>query len=168
MQSVTLTSILGVVVYNKEYTFNWQSKLTDHSIEQQQLFFINNRNQWMIKMTNRLICLMVVTGSFLATVHSAPRITRSDQLISSIVDNCWSGDAMNCIKEKVLDYMNNLAGYNEQTARSFSEEDYDGVVFERAARILSTNEFRVELPGTAVVTYRADKGLNLEVPEENG
>lgn len=121
-------------------------------------------------MTNRLICL-VSLGYLVATVHSAAvynaRSTKSDDLILSIVDNCWSGDAMNCIKEKVLDYMNNLAGYSEQSARSFNEQDFDKVVFERAARILSANEFRVELPGTAVVTYRADQGLNLEVPEDN-
>lgn len=116
-------------------------------------------------MTIRLVCL-VALGCLVATAHG--RSTKSDDLISSIVDNCWSGDAMNCIKEKVLDYMNNLAGYSEQSARSFDEEDFDKVIFERAARVLSTNEFRVELPGTAVVTYRADRGLNMEVPEETG
>lgn len=120
-------------------------------------------------MANRLICL-VALGCLVASVHSAAinnaRSTSSEDLISSIVSNCWSGDAMNCIKEKVLDYMNNLAGVSEQSARSFNEEDFDKAIFERAARVLSTNEFRVELPGTAVVTYRADEGLNMEVPED--
>lgn len=120
-------------------------------------------------MANRLICL-VALGCLVASVHSSAinnvRSTSSEDLISSIVSNCWSGDAMNCIKEKVLDYMNNLAGVSEQSARSFNEEDFDKAIFERAARVLSTNEFRVELPGTAVVTYRADEGLNMEVPED--
>lgn len=121
-------------------------------------------------MTVRLVCL-VALGCLVATAHTSAnnaRSTKSDDLISSIVDNCWSGDAMSCIKEKVLDYMNNLAGYSEQSARSFNEEDFDKVIFERTSHVLSTNEFRVELPGTAVVTYRADRGLNMEVPEETG
>ncbi|XP_037944951.1 uncharacterized protein LOC119677606 [Teleopsis dalmanni] len=99
-----------------------------------------------------------------------PRIQTSDELITSIVENCFHANAMFCLKEKVLTYLDNVAGVEEEVSgRAFNDDVIDKVILDRVARILNTNEIRVQLPETvfasSVVSYRADRGFDLEVPQ---
>jgi len=99
-----------------------------------------------------------------------PRIHNSEELISTIVDNCFNANAMYCLKEKVLTYLDNVAGVEEEVSgRAFDENVIDKVITDRVARILNTNEIRVQLPETvfasSVLSYRADRGFEMEVPQ---
>ncbi|XP_075144497.1 uncharacterized protein LOC142219387 [Haematobia irritans] len=99
-----------------------------------------------------------------------PRIHSSEELLSSIVDNCFNANGMYCLKEKVLTYLDTVAGVDEDVSgRAFNDDVIDTVITDRVARILNTNEIRVQLPETlfasSVVTYRADRGFDLEIPQ---
>ncbi|XP_001656226.2 uncharacterized protein LOC5576719 isoform X2 [Aedes aegypti] len=97
-------------------------------------------------------------------VDATPRIATSEQLLSSIVNECFEDDSvMNCLKGKVLVYLDGVLGLREEQARAFEEQNVDKVIFDRVARILATHEFKVQLPEDTVVSYRADKGVNLDV-----
>ncbi|XP_058458912.1 uncharacterized protein LOC131435225 isoform X1 [Malaya genurostris] len=96
--------------------------------------------------------------------EATPRISTSEQLLSSIVNECFDQDSvMNCLKGKVLVYLDGVLGLSEEQARAFEEQNVDKVIFDRVARILASNEFKLQLPEDAVVSYRADKGVNLDV-----
>ena len=102
-----------------------------------------------------------------------PRIESSDQLISNIVDNCFHANGVHCLKEKVLTYLDTVTGVEEEVSgRAFSDDVLDKVITDRVARILATNEIRVQLPETvfasSVVSYRPDRGFDLEVPQTEG
>lgn len=80
---------------------------------------------------------------------------------------------MHCLKEKVLNYLDTVTGIEEEVSgRAFDDDVIDKVITDRVARILNTNEIRVQLPETffaqSVVTYRADRGFDMEVPEVEG
>uniref|UniRef100_A0A1A9VDP1 Osiris 20 n=1 Tax=Glossina austeni TaxID=7395 RepID=A0A1A9VDP1_GLOAU len=99
-----------------------------------------------------------------------PRIYSSDDLISTIVDKCFTADGMHCIKEKVLTYLDTVSGIEEQiSGRAFDDDVIDKVIVDRVARILNTNEIRVQLPETvfanSVLSYRVDRGFDLEIPQ---
>lgn len=120
-------------------------------------------------------CLVVLSAALFGAVSCAsiasnlvvdatPRIATSEQLLSSIVNECFSDDSvMNCLKGKVLIYLDGVLGLQEEQARAFEEQNVDKVIFDRVARVLATHEFKVQLPEDAVVTYRADKGVNFDV-----
>ncbi|XP_055904711.1 uncharacterized protein LOC129940418 [Eupeodes corollae] len=99
-----------------------------------------------------------------------PRIRSSEELISNIVAECFHADAMHCMKERVLIFLDCVAGVEEEQGRSFSEDKIEKVIVDRVGRILNTNEFRLQLPQTffqsSVMTYRADRGFDLELPSE--
>lgn len=102
-----------------------------------------------------------------------PRIHSSDELISTIVDKCFHANAMHCLKEKVLTYLDTVANVEEEVSgRAFNEDVIDKVIVDRLARILRTNELRLQLPETffssSVMTYRSDRGFDLELPKEEG
>ncbi|XP_030562804.1 uncharacterized protein LOC115764091 [Drosophila novamexicana] len=102
-----------------------------------------------------------------------PRIHSSDELISTIVDKCFHANAMHCLKEKVLTYLDTVANVEEEVSgRAFDDDVIDKVIVDRVARILRTNELRVQLPETffasSVMTYRADRGFDLELPQVEG
>lgn len=102
-----------------------------------------------------------------------PRIHSSDELISNIVDDCFNSNAMHCLKEKVLTYLDTMTGVEEDVSgRAFDDDVIDKVIVDRVARILNTNEVRVQLPDTvfanSVLSYRADRGFDLEVPQNEG
>ncbi|XP_064550471.1 uncharacterized protein Osi20 [Drosophila montana] len=102
-----------------------------------------------------------------------PRIHSSDELISTIVDKCFHANAMHCLKEKVLTYLDTVANVEEEVSgRAFDDDVIDKVIVDRVARILRTNEVRVQLPETffasSVMTYRADRGFDLELPQAEG
>lgn len=101
------------------------------------------------------------------------RISNSDDLISTIVEKCFHANAMHCLKEKVLNYLDNVAGVEEAVSgRAYDDNVLDKVIVDRVARILNTNEFRVQLPQTifanSVLSYRVDRGFDLEIPQNEG
>ncbi|XP_005176903.1 uncharacterized protein LOC101891857 [Musca domestica] len=120
-------------------------------------------------------CLLLAVAAPLnaAVVDNAvaePRIDSSEELISSIVDNCFNSNALRCLNEKVLTYLDTVAGVDEDvTGRALNDDVVDSVIADRVGRILKNNEIRVQLPETvfanSVVTYRADRGFDLEIPE---
>jgi hypothetical protein len=120
-------------------------------------------------------------GLFIATVQGAaissqvtetPRIHNSEQLLSTIVNDCFEINGMSCLKGKVLTYLDTVLGLRSEQARAFNENNVDKVIYDRVGRILATNEIRVGLPqaifGDAAVVYRADRGLDFEVSENEG
>lgn len=120
---------------------------------------------------------LIVSGAFAAsisdnTITGTPRIDSSDALITSIVNDCLTSNTMSCLKGKVLTYLDSILGLREEEARSFDETNVDKVIFDRVARVMATNEFKVQLPetvfGSTVVSYRADRGLDFELPREEG
>lgn len=123
-------------------------------------------------------CLLLAVSAPLnaAAVDNAvaePRIASSEELISSIVDNCFNANGMHCLKEKVLTYLDTVAGVEEDVSgRAFNDDVIETVIADRVARILNTNEIRVQLPETvfasSVLSYRADRGFDLEVPQTEG
>ncbi|KAH8326075.1 hypothetical protein KR067_001115 [Drosophila pandora] len=124
-------------------------------------------------------CVLLLAAS--ASVSGAaienavtPRIHSSDELISTIVDKCFHANAMHCLKEKVLSYLDTVANVEEDevSGRALSDDVIDKVIVDRVARILNTNEMRLQLPQTffagSVMTYRSDRGFDLELPKEEG
>lgn len=117
------------------------------------------------------LLLAAVNGASLRTneITETPRIHSGEQLISSIIDDCFTIDAMACAKSKVLTYLDTVLGMKSEDARSFGSENIDKVIYDRVSRILNSNEIRVELPkvifGDVVATYRADNGLGFTVSE---
>lgn len=122
---------------------------------------------------------LLAFGLFIATVHAAsfsnaitetPRIHTSEQLISSIVNECFDLNGMSCLKGKVLTYLDTVLGLNVEQARAFDDNNVDKVIYDRVSRILASNEVRVELPkmifGDVAVTYRADRGVDFDMSEK--
>ncbi|EDW58508.1 uncharacterized protein Osi20 [Drosophila virilis] len=120
-------------------------------------------------------CLLLAISVQGAAIDNGvtPRIHSSDELISTIVDKCFHANAMHCLKEKVLTYLDTVANVEEEVSgRAFDDDVIDKVIVDRVARILRTNEVRVQLPETffasSVMTYRADRGFDLELPQVEG
>lgn len=125
---------------------------------------------------------LLTLGLFVvATVHGAaisnevtetPRIHTSEQLISSIMNDCFEVNGMSCLKGKVLTYLDTVLGLKSEQARAFDESNVDKVIYDRVSRVLATNEIRVELPkiifGDVAVTYRADQGIDFDMTERQG
>ena len=123
---------------------------------------------------------LLTFGLFIASVHGAaisnqvtetPRIHNSEQLLSAIVNDCFEVNGMSCLKAKVLTYLDSVLGLKSEQARAFNDNNVDKVIYDRVGRILATNEVRVALPqaifGDAAVTYRADRGVDFDLSEEN-
>lgn len=128
-----------------------------------------------------MYCRFLALGLFIATVHGAaisnqitemPRIHNSEQLLTAVVNDCFDVNGMSCVKEKVLTYLDTVLGLKSEQARAFNENNIDKVIYDRVSRILATNEVRVGLPqaifGDAAVVYRADRGIDFDVSENEG
>lgn len=122
---------------------------------------------------------LLTLGLFIATVSGAaisneitetPRIHTSEQLISSIINDCFEINGMSCVKGKVLTYLDSVLGLKAEQARAFDDRNVDKVIYDRVSRVLATNEIRVQLPqiifGDAALTYRADRSLDFDLSEE--
>uniref|UniRef100_A0A1I8NRM6 Osiris 20 n=1 Tax=Stomoxys calcitrans TaxID=35570 RepID=A0A1I8NRM6_STOCA len=119
-------------------------------------------------------CMLVTIGCNAAAIQdngvAEPRIHSSEELISTIVEDCFHANAMHCLQEKVLTYLDTVAGVDEDVSgRALSDDVVDKVIVDRVARILNANEIRVQLPQTffanSVISYRADRGFDLELPQ---
>ncbi|XP_043653520.1 uncharacterized protein LOC122620216 [Drosophila teissieri] len=122
-----------------------------------------------------LLLVVASTSVSGAAIENAvtPRIHSSDELISTIVDKCFHANAMHCLKEKVLTYLDTVANVEEEVSgRALGDDVIDKVIVDRLGRILNTNEMRLQLPQTffagSVVTYRSDRGFDLELPKDEG
>lgn len=120
-------------------------------------------------------CAMAVLAVNGATVDSnfvieTPRLNSGDELVSSIVNECFDSETMPCLKGKVLTYLDTQLNIDEQYERSFGKSDIDGKIYDRVSRLLNTREFRVQLPemffDNAAVTFRADRGIDIDLPNE--
>uniref|UniRef100_A0A2A4IWP1 Osiris 20 n=1 Tax=Heliothis virescens TaxID=7102 RepID=A0A2A4IWP1_HELVI len=104
------------------------------------------------------------------------RLRTSDELLQSVISDCFEAESpMSCLKVKVLSFLDTKLGVSSESARAFDDKNIDKVIFERVSRYLSNNEVRFQLPEFlfegAEVSYRADRGLDVEIPEsdsENG
>ena len=114
------------------------------------------------------VCLVSVNC---ATI-SSNSIQNSEQLVSSIIDDCFNGETVVCLKGKVLTYLDTILGLKEEQARAYSSHNVDLAIFDRVTRVLRSNEFKVQLPqwifGDIEATYRADQGLDFEIKEHEG
>ncbi|KAJ0170775.1 hypothetical protein K1T71_013547 [Dendrolimus kikuchii] len=100
------------------------------------------------------------------------RIQTSDDLLDSVASDCFEAESlMSCLKVKVLSFLDTKAGITTESARSFEEKNIDKLIFDRVGRILNSEGFRFQLPEFifqgAEVSYRADKGLDVDFPESN-
>lgn len=104
------------------------------------------------------------------------RLGTSDELIQSVMSDCFESESpMTCLKVKVLSFLDTKLGKSTESARALDEKNIDKVIFDRVGRVLNTQEIKFQLPeflfDSAEVTYRADRGLDVEFPEtenENG
>lgn len=129
----------------------------------------------MMTVTNVLIIgsvILAVSGASLSdkSLYDLPRINNGDQLISSVINDCFDGNTMTCLKGKVLTYLDSILNLREEKERSFVENNVDSVIMDRVGRILATHEIKVTLPETifqkTVLSYRPDNGFNINVPED--
>lgn len=127
-------------------------------------------------MTVSNICIIgsliaIVTGASISdnSVYDLPRINNGDQLITTIINDCFNGDTMTCLKGKVLTYLDGVLNLNEENSRSFESNNVDSIIMDRVGHILATHEIKVTLPETifqkAIVSYRPDNGLDINLPE---
>ncbi|CAG5014028.1 unnamed protein product [Parnassius apollo] len=126
----------------------------------------------------KCLCLLLASA---VLVHSyaikdneieTTRLRTSDDLLDSVISDCFEASSpMSCLKVKVLSFLDTKLGVSTESARALEEKNIDKVIFDRVGRILNNNEFRFQLPEflfqSAQVTYRADRGLDVEFPEEN-
>lgn len=115
--------------------------------------------------------IVIANGAAISNeVTETPRIHTSEELISSIINDCFEINGMSCLKGKVLTYLDTVLGLKAEQARAFDENNVDKVIYDRVSRVLATNEIRVELPkmifGDFAVTYRADQGVDFDMSEE--
>ncbi|VVC87877.1 unnamed protein product [Leptidea sinapis] len=104
------------------------------------------------------------------------RLQTSDDLLNSVISDCFEADSpTSCLKVKVLSFLDTKLGVRSESARALDEKNIDKVIFDRVGRIINTNEFRFQLPEflfqSAEVSYRADRGFDVDFPEdasENG
>lgn len=103
------------------------------------------------------------------SVYDLPRINNGDQLITSIINECFNGDTMTCLKGKVLTYLDGVLKINEENGRSFESNNVDSIIMDRVERILDTHEIKITLPEIifqkSIISYRPDNGLDISVPE---
>lgn len=110
------------------------------------------------------VCASTVDNS---VYSETPRINSGDEMVSSILNNCYE---MDCLKLNVLSYLNTMANESPDAGRSLNTADVDEAIYNRVGKILNTYEFRVPLPEAffrkSAVTYRADRGFDVEVSKE--
>lgn len=105
--------------------------------------------------------------------NTIEKIENNEELISSIMTECFGPiNTMACLKEKVLTYLDTVMGLKEEESRSFTSENIDEVIYNRVARILTTNEIRVQLPETVfegmTLKYNPKHGLDVETQAVEG
>lgn len=119
-----------------------------------------------------LACVALVSGYSIGENEvETPRLRTSEDLLDSVISDCFeTSEPSSCLKVKVLSYLDTQLGVTKESSRSFDESNIDKVIFDRVGRILNANEFRFKLPEfvfqNAEVSYRADRGFDVEFPEE--
>lgn len=136
-------------------------------------------------MSTPISCAAVVGALLLASVclqaasidtnlvSETPRIASGDQLVSGVIADCFSADTLACMRGKVLNYLDTQLGVSEAYGRSFeSNTKIDEVIFDRAARVLAQQSFRVQLPemvfDKAVLSYTPEAGVDITPAADEG
>lgn len=105
-------------------------------------------------------------------VYETPRIASGDQLVSHVINDCFGADTMVCLKGKVLNYLDTQLNINEEYGRSFESNKIDELIYDRAARVMTQSQFRVQLPAAvfdrAELSYAPDTGLDITPAAEEG
>lgn len=115
---------------------------------------------------------VIVQGAVISNeVTETPRIHTSEQLISSIINDCFEINGMSCMKGKVLTYLDTILDLKAEQARAFDVQNIDKVIYDRVSRILASNEIRVDLPkvifGDASIRYRIDRGIDFDINQKS-
>lgn len=130
----------------------------------------------------KCLCLLLVSVAIVRGYSikdneiQTARLRTSDELLQSVMSDCFDADSpMTCLKVKVLSFLDTKLGMSSESARAFDDKNIDKVIFDRVGRVLETEEIKFQLPeflfNSAEVSYRADRGLDVEFPEdknENG
>ncbi|XP_075986843.1 DUF1676 domain-containing protein Osi20 isoform X2 [Anticarsia gemmatalis] len=100
----------------------------------------------------------------------AARLRTSDELLQSVMSDCFEAESpMTCLKVKVLSFLDTKLGMRSESARAFDDKNIDKVIFDRVGKVFNTQEIKFQLPeflfNSAEVSYRADRGLDVEFPE---
>lgn len=121
-----------------------------------------------------LAASVLVNGYTIADneIVETPRLRTSEELLDSVMSDCFQVEATSaCLKAKVLSFLDTKLGVRTESARAFDDQNIDKVIFERVGRVLNTHEFRFQLPEflfeRAEVSYRADRGFDVDIPENN-
>lgn len=132
----------------------------------------------MIAAQNCLVVLAVVAACAMAAsidtnnVYETPRINSGDQLVARVINDCFDGESMACLKSKVLNYLDTQLNINEEYGRSFENNKIDEVIFDRTSRVLANQRFEMELPETlfnkAVLSYTPEQGVDITESKEEG
>lgn len=132
----------------------------------------------MIASKNCLVLVVVWAACAMAAsidtnnVYETPRINNGDELVSGVINDCFAGESMACLKGKVLNYLDTQLNINEEYGRSFENNKIDEVIFDRAARVLANQRFAMELPETvfnkAVLSYTPEQGVDITESKEEG
>lgn len=114
---------------------------------------------------------LFIAAASAAAISERSRLNTSEQLIASIINDCFEVNGMNCVKEKVLTYLDSVLGYESEQSRSFEASNIDKVIFDRVSKVLTNNQIRVQLPqpifGNAAVTYNSVNGVDFEIGENS-
>ncbi|KAL4708522.1 hypothetical protein ACJJTC_014130 [Scirpophaga incertulas] len=119
-----------------------------------------------------IVCVALAQGYTLKDNEiETSRLNTSDDLLDSVISDCFEASLpMSCLKVKVLSFLDTKLGVTSESARALDEKNIDKVIFDRVGRIVSSNEFRLRLPEflfqSAEVSYRADRGFDVDFPEE--
>ncbi|GAB0087570.1 hypothetical protein DMENIID0001_018970 [Sergentomyia squamirostris] len=127
-------------------------------------------------MIQRVLSVVLVSGLVVVALGASiadneiesRQIHSSEELIDSIMSDCFTSDTFKCMKGRVLNYLDTCLGVTEKSARAFEDDNVDRAIFDRVSRMIATSEFRMALPeaifGQTVLTYRPDEGFNFLLP----
>ncbi|XP_075210127.1 DUF1676 domain-containing protein Osi20 [Lycorma delicatula] len=79
---------------------------------------------------------------------SGRAIETSEELISSVVLECFDGDESfnRCVRLKVVEYLGNVSGEKRSLDLYGSDQKLDNMIFDRVQRFIQTHQFTLQLP----------------------
>jgi hypothetical protein len=138
-----------------------------------------------------LVCIFLVTVSALPAEetrgHPRNAIGSDNDLMDSIYTDCLRKDSVNCVKYKLVSFVDKMVGArdtfaltegvtvvkvpgagNEGAPRAISgDESIESLIFSRISSFLNTHTVKVELKGSDIVSAVSSTGRALEDASEN-
>lgn len=136
-----------------------------------------------------LVCIFLVTVSALPAEetrgHPRNAIGSDNDLMDSIYTDCLRKDSVNCVKYKLVSFVDKMVGARDTFAlsegvtvvkvpgsegapRSISgDESVESLIFSRVSNFLNTHTIKVELKGSDIVSAVSSTGRALEDASEN-